>query len=515
MRKVTIHIIFLLFSGSLLGQNPFKGKAKAIFWEGETLYKNGDLPNAINQWKLIYETEEEYALLNYYLGDSYFQLKQYSQAIWYLNKATIINDAYYEIAYSHLYQGEYLAAATAYGNYTWRTESKFSYHEVIQLSSNIANYAQFVNNQEVVNIINLGKTINTADDEYVPLISSNEELLLFTSRRDNGEEKDPLGRPFEDVYYSNNTESGFLWSEALEVEGDINTALNDACVGLSPDGNTLFLFRTNKNLVGGDLYESILINDKWTTPVIMSSKINGTLSVERSASISLDGLTFYFSSNRDGGFEGFDLYRVSKLPNGEWSRAINLGWHINTPLDEDSPFIHPDGKTLYFSSKGHKNMGGFDIFKAEYKAEEWINTTNLGAPTNSSKDDIHFTISANEKHGYYSSSKQGGFGGQDIYAIDYLERSLHQSVIPATVIIDEIPSFSEISLVEMESGELVGFFTSHPKTGKFIFLVNPNVEYELIIEGESFEEYAEILIYTVDELLQKQRKLIKLNGERE
>ncbi|MFB1023594.1 MAG: hypothetical protein QMC40_12630, partial [Vicingaceae bacterium] len=125
----------------------------------------------------------------------------------------------------------------------------------------------------------MGKTINTADDEYVPLISSNEELLLFTSRRDNGEEKDPLGRPFEDVYYSNNTESGFLWSEALEVEGDINTALNDACVGLSPDGNTLFLFRTNKNLVGGDLYESILINDKWTTPVIMSSKINGTLSV--------------------------------------------------------------------------------------------------------------------------------------------------------------------------------------------------------------------------------------------
>ena len=135
------------FSAPTEGCSPFKGKAKAIFWEGETLYKNGDLPNAINQWKLIYETEEEYALLNYYLGDSYFQLKQYSQAIWYLNKTTIINDAYYEIAYSHLYQGEYLAAASAYGNYTWRTESKFSYHEVIQLTSNIANYAQFVNNQ--------------------------------------------------------------------------------------------------------------------------------------------------------------------------------------------------------------------------------------------------------------------------------------------------------------------------------------------------------------------------------
>lgn len=159
-------------------------------------------------------------------------------------------------------------------------------------------------------------------------------------------------------------------------------------------------------------------------------------------------------------------------------------------------------------------MGGYDIFKAELKDEVWSNTKNLGAPTNTSKDDIHFTISANEKHGYYSSSKVGGFGGQDIYAIDYLEKSLHQSVISAIVTIDGAPAFSEASLFDMESGDLVGVFSSHPKTGKFIFLVNPDVEYELIVEGDGFKEYSEIVSYTVEELLSKQKKFINLKGRK-
>ena len=514
MKKILILYIGIISAIHVIAQDGSSGRSKVIFWEGETLYENGDLPGAINTFELIYDDEYEFAQINYYLGDCYFQLKQYNQAIWYLNKATSINDAHYEIAYSHLHQGEYLAAAVAYKKFSWSSKSKFSFGEASQLGNNITNYSKFINNQEVVNIINLGRGINTEADEYVPLISSDESLLLFTSRRDNGEEKDPLDRPYEDVYSSSNTDNGFEWTAAEMVKGEVNTVLNDACVGLSPDGNTLYLFRANSNLIGGDLYESIFIDDKWSTPVLMSNKINGTQSIELSASISLDGRIFYFSSNRDGGFGGFDLYRVIKLPKGNWSQAVNLGRHVNTPLDEDSPFIHPDGKTLYFSSKGHLNMGGFDIFKAELKDEIWSNTKNLGAPTNTSRDDIHFTISANEKHGYYSSSKEGGFGGQDIYAIDYLEKSLHQSVISAVVTIDEVPIFSEATLLELESGDLVGVYSSHPKTGKFIFLVNPDVEYELIIEGDGFKEYSEILNYTVAELLNKQKKFINLKGNK-
>ena len=377
---------------------------------------------------------------------------------------------------------------------------------------NIAFAEEQLQYPEIVNIINLGDAINTEAHEYVPLISANEELIIFTSRREeDSKTMDPLGEPFENVYYSKSIDAR-TWSPAKLLEGKVNTDGHDACVGLSPDGNTLYIFRTNENQVGGDLYESLFIDNKWITPVRMSKNINGLYSIEPSASISLDGSTFYFSSNREGGFGGFDLYRVIKLPNGEWSLPLNLGPGVNTIFDEDAPYIHPDGTSLYFSSKGFQNMGGYDIFKSVSKDDVFQSPVNLGAPTNSTKDDIYFTIPANEQHGYYSSGKKGGYGKQDIYRIDYLERSLRQSVIAAKVTLNGTPSFSEISLIDLETGEMVGVYSSNPTTGKFIFLVNPDVEYELIVEVDGAEEYSEIVSYTVEDLLHNQKKLIQLKG---
>jgi hypothetical protein len=152
------------------------------------------------------------------------------------------------------------------------------------------------------------------------------------------------------------------------------------------------------------------------------------------------------------------------------------------------------------------------VFKTELKNKNWANPANLGSPTNTSKDDIYFTISANEKHGYYSSAKEGGFGGQDIYVIDYLEKSLRQSVISAELTVNGIPSSLEISLIDLETGELAGIYRSNPMNGKFIFLVNPNVEYEIIVEGENIEEFSEIINYSVKDLLSKQKKQIKVKG---
>ena len=124
------------------------------------------------------------------------------------------------------------------------------------------------------------------------------------------------------------------------------------------------------------------------------------------------------------------------------------------------------------------------MFKSENKNGEWSIPENLGHPTNSTKDDIYFTISANEQHGYYSSDKKGGFGGQDLYMIDYLEKELRQSVITTTLSFNDKPVSADISLLDAETGDLEGVYISNANTGKFIFLVNPNIEYELIIEGE-------------------------------
>lgn len=515
MERILIICFGLLLTyGAKAQSEAFSGKQKRQFWDAEIAYDQGDYLTAIKELKELRKIDPSLIKLNYLLGDSYFLLEKYDSAKVFLEQGKTQNiDAFYKLAYLSLNEENFKAAAEylkRYSNLSLVDKSKIPSYESAQLLNNIAFAELQLESPEIVNIINLGESINTSAHEYVPLISANEELMIFTSRRaEDSNSQDPLGEPFENVYSSQNLD-GRKWNVAKLLEGEVNTQGHDACVGLSPDGNTLFLFRTSDNGIGGDLFESLYIDSKWTTPVRMSKNINGTLSIEPSASISLDGRTLYFSSNREGGFGGFDLYRVIKLPNGEWSLPLNLGAGVNSIFDEDAPFIHPDGKSLYFSSKGFKNMGGFDIFKSVSKDGIFQQPINLGYPTNSTKDDIYFTISVNEQHGYYSSDKKGGYGKQDIYRIDYLEKSLRQSVISAEVTLNGAPSFSEISLIEVETGDLIGVFSSNASTGKFIFLVNPDVEYELIIEGDNVEEYSEIVSYTVEDLMNKQKKLIKL-----
>lgn len=503
--------IFIMAQSSL-----FTKKQKQIYWDAETYYELGDYPSVIKELSKIEEVDLSYSSLYFMLGDAYFAMDDYKKAFSYLKRGSDKhNDGLYQMAYIKLYQEELDSARFYLSQFqeNWNSKkSRVQAYELSQLQENIKNAEHFLANPEIVNIINLGGKVNTENDEYVPLVSADEELLVFTSRRvKEGEALDPFGKAFEDIYSSVLISGTNQWGEASLVEGDVNTESHDACVGLSPSGSTMYIFKTNENLIGGDLYESLKLNGRWTTPIIMGDNINNVESIEPSASISLDGKTFYFSSNRAGGYGGFDIYRVKKLPNGEWSLPLNLGPTINTPFDEDAPFVHPNGKHLYFSSKGHENMGGYDVFVAELKDEKWAQPMNLGVPTNSTKDDVYFTISVNERHGYYSSDKEGGYGGQDLYMIDYLEKELRQSVISGKIMLNGEPINADISLIDSESGDLIGVYTSNAKTGKFIFLVDANVEYELIVEGDTFEEYSDIISYSIEDLLKKQNKVIQLN----
>lgn len=489
-------------------------KERNIFWDAELAYEKGDYLRTIELLKQLPNTNN--SNVAYLLGSSYFNIDSYNSSITYLESGAKHNSkAYFYLAYIALNKEQFNEAVSWLEKYKAEKPNKkdfVSKLEVNQLASNIKFAQQALSDLEVVNIINLGNKVNSSEDEYVPVISTDEELLLFTARRlEDSNTLDPFGKPFENIYFSESNGSELAWSEAKKVIGDnINTETHDACVGLSPNGNTMYIYRTSKNIVNGDLYESEYINGKWSTPVIMSNNINNANSTEPSASISLDGQTLYFSSDREGGFGGYDLYRVRKLPNGEWSLPMNLGSTVNTPLNEDAPFIHPNGKDLYFSSQSFNNMGGYDIFKAEIDGDKFTAPVNLGAPTNSTKDDIYFTISGNEKHGYYSSDKPGGYGGQDIYLIDYLEKNLRQSVISGKVFIDGKPVMADITLIDVATGELSGVYVSNERNGKFIFLVNPLVEYELIVEKEGAEQHYEVINYTKNELLKKQKKVINL-----
>ena len=514
MSKENIFVIFLglICHSYLTAQSKNWTKSqKNTFWEAESYYIYGDYSTALNLFEELENTDEEFKELEFYIGHCHYQMQNYQLAKAFLKEGSDFNaDAHYYLARIHLMEEQLDEASKSIERFVDSREEDQSAISEVQISvmqKNIITAQFYLSDPEVVNIVNLGSAINTDNEEYVPLLTADENTLIFTSRRMHDENHlDPMNRPFEDVYISNKENGNF--SNASLLKGYVNSSLNDASVGLSADGNRLFLFHTNENLIGGDLYESLLYEGVWTTPVSLPEQVNGINTIERSASISLDGRTLYFSSNRPEGFGGFDIYKVERLPTGDWSLPINLGAAINTAGDEDSPYIHPNGKSLYFSSTRHENMGGYDIFVSEKTKTSWSVPKNMGYPTNTTKDDIHFMISANEQHGYYASDRKGGFGEHDIYMIDYLEKELRQSVIQARALVEDNDSAvaADISVLELEYGEVDGVYLSHPTTGKFIYLVNPNVEYEVLIEAEGFEPFTVIEQFTIEELMQEQKR---------
>jgi len=262
---------------------------------------------------------------------------------------------------------------------------------------------------------NAGPAINSPMSDYAPLISADETVLLLTSRRSGstGGQLDSEGDGMlEDIYQSD--WNGTAWGPAHNLGAPVNTASHDATVGLSADGHHLLVYLEDNE---GDIYESNLVGSVWSKPKNLGARIN-TKYHESAACYSPDGKFIYFVSDRPGGRGGRDIYRVeleARTP------AQNLGSVINSPYDEEGVFMHPDGKTLYFSSKGQSSIGGYDIFKSTLlPSGQWSEPENLGWPINTPDDDVYFVMGASNQHAYYSTDQPGGLGGKDIYRVSFL-----------------------------------------------------------------------------------------------
>lgn len=337
-------------------------------------------------------------------------------------------------------------------------------------------------------IKNLGEEINSPFADYVPLITLDESVMYFTSRRpgSSNNKKDVYGNYFEDVYISR-FKNG-KWLPAENIGPPINSETHDACVALNPDGQHMIVYRTAADLVTGDLYVTELGDDgKWSDLQKYGKEINSQY-IETSACFSSDTSEIYFSSNRPGGYGGKDIYRIKKLPNGKWSMPYNLGSAINTEYNEDDPFLHPDGVTLYFSSDGHKTIGEYDVFRSTLNSEtnEFSLPENLGYPINSVGNDRFFVLSGDGKHGYYSSEKEDTKGSSDIYVIDTRFGDNDMLVKHAYIYKNELPGKAKITLLDNENKKIAGIYHSNSKTGKFILLMNPLKSYKAIVEEEGF-----------------------------
>lgn len=345
-------------------------------------------------------------------------------------------------------------------------------------------------------IENIGDILNTVGSEYVPVISSDESVMIYTYTGDqsvgglqNGYNvADTFGIYYEDVFISH--KEGGTWATPASIGATINTNAHDAAIAISNDGQKLFVFKDN-SYDGGDIYISTVdTSGYWSAPEKVKGEVN-TAAWEGSASLSSDEKTLFFASERPGGFGGRDLYKATLLPDGNWGNIQNLGDKVNTVRDDDAPFIHPDGKTLIFSSQALNSMGSYDIFLTEYSASDssWSTPKNLGYPINTPDDDRYFVLSTDGNRGYYASGKEGGFGLHDIYVVDMPDNFNKPNVImvKGTTTVDDKPVIVSVS-VDMTDNNKNYRSTNTTKEGSYLVNLTSGHNYKITYKLNGFPD---------------------------
>ncbi len=363
-----------------------------------------------------------------------------------------------------------------------------------------------------VRVENMGSRINSEQADYGALITADGASLFFTSRRPpkvGAKVNKNTQEYFEDVYSS--ALVGGQWTSAQAIAPPVNTIGNDASVGLFNDGRTMLVYRDHEG--NGDLYESRRTGDSWSELKVLGMNVN-TRNHESSAWFSFDRQWLYFVSDRpDDNIGGQDIYRSHWEEQAQdWGAAENLGPTINSIHDEEGVFVHPDGRTIYFSSKGHNTMGGYDVFRSVYENGRWSAPENMGWPVNTPDDDLFFVLTANGSVGYLSSLRADGLGEDDLYSVTFLQEKamgeLTANAAGAAPVAEELSSTvllkgrikelrelagieASIELMDLSDASLVARFTSDAVTGEYMVAVPAGHDYAMYVKADGFLVHSE------------------------
>ena len=337
---------------------------------------------------------------------------------------------------------------------------------------------------------NMTKIINTPFEEYNPMISADGKTLAFTSRRKGnmGGFIPELGVYTADLFSS--TWRDTIWTKARSLGATVNSDWDEETVGMTHDGNQLILYFDNMEYFG-DLGISMAKGRNWQKPIMMSPTVNGK-SIEGSGCLSNDGQVLYFASDKKEGQGMSDIWFCIRQTTGEWSTPQNLGPTINTKYDDTDPFISLDGKTLYFCSKGHNSMGGFDIFYTTYDSgtSKWSQPKNLGYPLNTADDQISFSMTGNGRIAYVAAIREEGLGDKDIYKVTFNDTTTHPfySFISGVV---SSPNgakveLRQVSLLSKPDKKVLGVYKPYFMSNEYVLNAAPG-EYYLKVEGYGFQ----------------------------
>lgn len=524
------------FSQSIPFSKDFFSYDKDGLKEAQNNIKDGDFNSDLGNYYLslnYYLKAQTFnpnnAELNYKIGVCYLNTELRFKCLEYFSKAFQLNreinaDIHFMLGRGlHLNQ-DYEAALNEYKAHLIQINSpdKISEHSAVSKLISECEIAKAMSEKEQRSFVdNMGTHINSTFNDHSPLITADESKLIFTSTRENGSKIGIDGNYDEDIYISNKV--GKNWLPPVSIHEPINTKYNDATVGLSPDGQLLLIYNGNRG--NGDIQYCSLDGDSWDFPKNLPKEINSEYK-ETAACFSPDGNNLYFISDRPGGIGGSDIYKSTLNKKGKWSEAINLGSTINSKFNEETVFMHPDGRTLYFSSEGHNTTGGYDVFVSQMTEDgRWTEPENLGFPVNSPDDDLCFVISANGRRGYCSSIRPDSYGGFDIYQMTFLgpekpimlsnednliavrvnpvsnvvmEESVELKTIRLTIVKGFVkdatsgtPVSAQIDIVDNEKNEVIFTSKTNSLTGKFLVSLPSGKNYGLIVNANEYLFHSE------------------------
>jgi outer membrane protein OmpA-like peptidoglycan-associated protein len=428
-------LIFIYLALAFSGQDSYSqnlhtasARAGKAYREGVSAYDYLDFTRAekclIDAISFDSKFYEAYMML----GELYAKQKRYSEASSAYRSAVNIDSLFYKpvffsLANAEMMSGDYSEALIHYNVYLLQKGMSEKNLVIAEKNRKNCEFAIIALKSPVpFNPISVGNGINTTDDEYWPSITADGQTIMFTRQVRMGNRASVFGGSQEDFYISFLSDNE--WKQAINAGAPLNTQQNEGAQSLASNGTSMFFTACDRpgGLGSCDIYFSRFDRGQWSQPSNLGSPVN-TSSWESQPSISGDGRTLFFSSNRPGGEGGKDLWYSVQNDKNIWSKPVNLGKTINTPGEEMSPFIHFDGRTLYFSSDGRIGMGGFDIYISRMQKDStWSEPQNLGYPINTYNDEMGLIIESDGQKAYFSSIREKS-NGKDIFCFNLYENA--------------------------------------------------------------------------------------------
>jgi outer membrane protein OmpA-like peptidoglycan-associated protein/Tol biopolymer transport system component len=490
-------LVLLFFAQSLFSQKYTTAestapKARTAYLDGRTFLRQGDAPRALRAFEQALREDTVFIEAHLMWAETHFDNDHWEEAALGYERVMRLNPTFhpsvpFNLALCMWRQDKYMEAYAHIETFLQSgVKNADMLYKARRLAENCLFAAEAVKNPVPFKPVSVGPGVNSAEDEYLPALTADGSTMIFT-RRDG----------YDENFYSSARQPDGSWGRAEYFTG-VNTTQNEGAQAINTDGVWFVFTACNRRDDGSqgscDLYWSQFKDGAWTKPIPFSSAVNSK-DWDAQPSISPDSKTLYFSSTRPGGRGGKDLWYTTRLPNNRWSEPQNLGPEINTPGEEQAPFLHPDGQTLYFTSNGLPGMGENDLYLVRRTSDStWGKPQNLGYPINTKANEGTLTVSLDGKTAYFSANLPGGAGGIDIHSFDLPESDRPQPVTYAKARVTDATTgnvlVAQVEFTDLKTGKV--FASARTRAdGTFIVCLPAGKDYALNVSKEQYLFHSE------------------------